>query len=193
MIVIDGQPDSQPVRDAVSRLRAAIDSNPAFGPSLLTVNESGDLGVLTVQLNGDPAADDVVSAVRELRSDYIPDAFGGLSADVLVTGETAGNVDFFDMAEGYLPIVFAFVLGLSFILLTVVFRSLIVPIKAILMNLLSVGVAYGLVVLVFQHGYGAGILGFQQSDIVAAWIPLFLFSVLFGLSMDYHGPDSPPR
>ena len=148
------------------------------------MNESGDLGVLTVQLNGDPAADDVVSAVRELRSDYIPDAFGGLSADALVTGETAGNVDFFDMAEGYLPIVFAFVLGLSFILLTVVFRSLIVPIKAILMNLLSVGVAYGLVVLVFQHGYGAGILGFQQSDIVAAWIPLFLSSVLFGLSMD---------
>ena len=186
VIVIDGQPGSQPVQDAISGLRAAIDSNPAFGPSQLAVNESGDLGVLTVQLNGEPAADDVVSAVKELRSDYIPDAFGGLSAEALVTGETAGNVDFFEMADAYLPVVFAFVLGLSFILLTVVFRSLIVPIKAILMNLLSVGVAYGLMVLMFQHGYGAGILGFQQSDVVAAWIPLFLFSVLFGLSMDYH-------
>ena len=88
--------------------------------------------------------------------------------------------------DTYTPIVFGVVLGLSFILLTVAFRSIVVPLKALIMNLLSVGAAYGLIVLVFQKGVGADLLGFQQSEIIDAWIPLFLFSVLFGLSMDYH-------
>jgi RND superfamily putative drug exporter len=78
------------------------------------------------------------------------------------------------------------VLGLSFVLLTIVFRSIVVPIKAIIMNLLSVGAAYGLVVLVFQKGFGADLLGFRQVEAIEAWLPLFLFSILFGLSMDYH-------
>ena len=90
------------------------------------------------------------------------------------------------MTDDYTPIVFTFVLGLSFVLLTLVFRSLVVPAKAIVVNLLSVGAAYGLMVVVFQEGIGASILGFQQVDIVEAWIPIFLFCVLFGLSMDYH-------
>ena len=81
---------------------------------------------------------------------------------------------------------FVFVLGLSFILLTVAFRSLVVPAKAIVLNLLSVGAAYGLIVLVFQKGVGNEIFGFEQVDAIEAWLPLFLFSVLFGLSMDYH-------
>ena len=85
-----------------------------------------------------------------------------------------------------MPIVFAFVLGLSFILLMIAFRSIVVPIKAILMNLLSVGAAYGLLVLVFQKGIGNELFGFQQVDAIEAWLPLFLFAVLFGLSMDYH-------
>jgi RND superfamily putative drug exporter len=81
--------------------------------------------------------------------------------------------------------VFAFVLGLSLVLLTVAFRSVVIALTAIALNLLSVGAAYGLLVLVFQHGIGAGFLGFQTVDVVEAWVPLFLFSVLFGLSMDY--------
>ena len=108
-------------------------------------------------------------------------------------GETAFNVDFFDQADTYTPIVFAFVLGLSFLLLTVVFRSIVLPVKAILMNLLSVGAAYGMVVMFFQQGRRAGFvkdiasaLNFLQVESIEAWIPLFLFSVLFGLSMDYH-------
>jgi RND superfamily putative drug exporter len=121
-----------------------------------------------------------------LRSDYIPQAFSGVEADVLVTGQTAGHIDYFDLTDDYIPIVFAFVLGLSFVLLTLVFRSLVVPVKAIIMNLLSVGAAYGLMVLVFQKGVGAGIFGFQKVDVIEAWIPLFLFCILFGLSMDYH-------
>jgi RND superfamily putative drug exporter len=103
-----------------------------------------------------------------------------------VTGMAAGTVDYVGIIDGRMPLIFAFVLGLSFLLLMVVFRSIVVPIKAIVMNLLSVGAAYGLLVAVFQNGFGAELLGFQQTDVIEAWIPLFLFAVLFGLSMDYH-------
>jgi RND superfamily putative drug exporter len=95
-------------------------------------------------------------------------------------------VDLTDITETYMPIVIAFILGLSFLLLTVAFRSIVVPVKAILMNLLSVGAAYGLLVLVFQKGVGAELFGFQQVDVIQTGLPLFLFAVLFGLSMDYH-------
>jgi RND superfamily putative drug exporter len=115
----------------------------------------------------------------------VPAAFAGVDARVLVTGLTAENVDYFDVMRFWLPIVIAFVLGLSFVLLTIAFRSVVVSATAIVVNLLSVGAAYGLVVAVFQHGWGAGFLGFQQVDTIEAWVPLFLFAVLFGLSMDY--------
>ena len=107
-------------------------------------------------------------------------------AEALVGGLSATSADFQDIVDTYTPIVFAFVLGLSFILLMVVFRSLVIPVKAIIMNLLSVGAAYGLLVVVFQKGLGADLFGFQQTDAIDLWIPLFLFSILFGLSMDYH-------
>jgi len=104
---------------------------------------------------------------------------------VLVTGTTAENVDYFDVMGRWLPLVLVFVLGLSFVLLTVAFRSVVIAGTTIALNLLSVGACYGLLVLVFQEGVGAGLLGFQQVDVVEAWVPLFLFAVLFGLSMDY--------
>ncbi len=104
---------------------------------------------------------------------------------MLVGGTTAENADYFDIVGSWLPVVFAFVLGLSFILLTVAFRSIVIPAIAIALNLLAVGAAYGLLVLVFQKGVGNDLFGFQQIDTVEAWVPLFLFSVLFGLSMDY--------
>lgn len=186
-IVIDGQIDSQPVQSGIESLKALLDSDAAFdGPSSLEVNDSGDLALLSIPVSGAPAGEEAIQAVRRLRNQYIPQAFSGVQADVLVTGETAFDIDFFDLTDDYMPIVFAFVLGLSFILLTVVFRSLVVPVKAIIMNLLSVGAAYGLLVLVTQKGVGADFFGFQQSDTIDAWIPLFLFTVLFGLSMDYH-------
>jgi uncharacterized membrane protein YdfJ with MMPL/SSD domain len=102
-----------------------------------------------------------------------------------VGGDTADNVDFVDAMNRWLPIVFVYVLGLSFVLLTIVFRSIVVAATSIVLNLLSVGAAYGLVILVFRHGVGNGLLGFQRVDAIEAWVPLFLFSVLFGLSMDY--------
>ena len=105
---------------------------------------------------------------------------------MLVAGDTAESIDESDTMDTWLPIVLAFVLGLSFVLLTVAFRSLVVAVKAIAVNLLSVGAAYGLLVLVFQEGVGNELLGFPQVDTIEAWVPLFLFAVLFGLSMDYH-------
>ena len=103
-----------------------------------------------------------------------------------MTGVTAGSKDFIDVMTSRAPIVFAFVLGLAFILLLVTFRSIVVPIKAIVLNLLSVGAAYGILVLVFQDGHGEKLLDFQSVGGIAPWIPLFLFVILFGLSMDYH-------
>ena len=185
-VVIDGQTNSQPVQEGIDKLQATIATDSSFGPPRLTVAESSNLAVLSIPVNGAPSSDTAVSAVRRLRATYIPDAFAGVPAEVLVGGATAFNIDFFDLTDRYLPIVIALVLGLSFLLLTLVFRSLVVPIKAILMNLLSVGVAYGLLVIVFQYGIGNELLGFQQAETISAWIPLFLFAILFGLSMDYH-------
>jgi putative drug exporter of the RND superfamily len=104
---------------------------------------------------------------------------------VLVTGDSAMELDFHETVEAWAPVVFAFVLGLSLVLLTIAFRSIVVPVKAVLLNLLSVGAAYGLLVLVFQEGVGNELLGVARAENVAAWVPLFLFAVLFGLSMDY--------
>jgi RND superfamily putative drug exporter len=185
-IVIDGDIELEPVQAGVQRLEATLETDPRFGPSRLVTSPDGDLSLLSVPPTVDPMGDEALDAVRQLRSDYIPQAFSGVEADVLVTGESAWHVDFFAEIERYMPLALAVVLGLTFILLTLVFRSLVIPAKAILMNLLSVGAAYGMLVLVFQEGYGADLLGFQRVDKVEAWLPLFLFSILFGLSMDYH-------
>ncbi|MDQ4131898.1 MAG: MMPL family transporter [Actinomycetota bacterium] len=186
-VVVDGRADDPQVQVGVERLRASLSGDGFFGPSQVQVNEAGDLTLVTAAMKGDPSSDTAVEAVSRVRDDYVPAAFpDGGGVEALVGGDTAFNKDFFDLTSRYMPIVFAFVLGLSFVLLTVAFRSIVVPIKAIILNLLSVGAAYGLLVLVSQKGVGAGILGFQQVDTIEAWLPLFLFSVLFGLSMDYH-------
>jgi RND superfamily putative drug exporter len=142
--------------------------------------------VVEAQVVGDSRDEAAVEAIERLRSEVVPAALDGSGARGLVTGETAEIVDYRELMSDWLPLVFAFVLGLSFVLLTVAFRSLVVPAKAILLNLLSVGAAYGLIVLVFQEGVGNELFGFERVDAIEAWLPLFLFSVLFGLSMDYH-------
>ena len=121
-----------------------------------------------------------------LREDYVPAAFDGVDVPVYVTGATAFDLDYTRLIDRWLPIVITFVLGLSFLLLLLVFRSIVLPLKAVVLNLLSVGAAYGVLVLVFQEGVGADLLGLQQIDRVEPWVPVFLFSVLFALSMDYH-------
>jgi RND superfamily putative drug exporter len=126
-------------------------------------------------------------ALDALRDKLVPATLGtvaGVRADV--GGITAETRDFNNSLKSHLPYVFAFVLGAAFLLLLVTFRSLVIPIKAILLNLLSVGAAYGLLKLIFQDGHGESLLGFESDGAITAWLPLFLFVVLFGLSMDYH-------
>ncbi len=186
-VVVDAADVSSPeVAMAIAELVALIADDEVFDGVSVSANEAGDLALVAALLTIDPRSPDAHEAVRRLRSDYIPEAFGGTEAKVLVTGPTAEEVDLLDVITLYTPIVFSVVLGLSFILLLLVFRSIVVPVKAIIMNLLSVGAAYGLMVLVFQHGIGNELLGFQQTGTIEAWLPLFLFAVMFGLSMDYH-------
>ncbi|MAH39720.1 MAG: MMPL domain-containing protein [Dehalococcoidales bacterium] len=185
-VAIDGKTDSESLQAAIKRLESSIASDPFFMAADLQTHQDADLSVLYTKLTSDPLSKDATDAIRRLRTDYIPLAFDGESVRVLVGGETATMVDFDETTNEYTPIVFTFVLGLSFILLTIAFRSIVVPIMSIIMNLLSVGAAYGLLVLVFQKGVGAELLGFQRTEEIITWLPLFLFAILFGLSMDYH-------
>jgi RND superfamily putative drug exporter len=117
----------------------------------------------------------------------IPSTIGAVpGVTAPVTGETAGTHDFNNQMKSHAPLVFGFVLALCFLLLLVTFRSIVIPIKAVLLNLLSAGAAYGLLVLVFQHRWAEGLLGFHSNGAIASWLPLFMFVILFGLSMDYH-------
>jgi RND superfamily putative drug exporter len=186
IVVIDGQSDDAAVRTAISRLEDAVAADPAFATSMLETHPEANLAILRIHLAGDALNGQSLEAVTRLRENIIPHVFDSAPAEVLVTGKTAQLVDLNDVTNTYMPIVIAFILGLSFLLLTVAFRSIVVPLKAILLNLLSVGAAYGLLVLVFQKGVGAELFGFQQVEVIQTGLPLFLFAVLFGLSMDYH-------
>ena len=184
-VVIDGPASSPQVQAAEQRLRATLAADRAFGPVQAQTDRAGDLTLLQVPIAGSSTSDLALGKVRELRDTYIPRAFAGSPAKVYVTGDTAFNVDYIDIVNAYFPWVITMVLALSFILLMLAFRSVVVPATAIVMNLLSVGAAYGLMTLVFQHGVGASFFGFQQVAVIEQGVPLFLFSVLFGLSMDY--------
>jgi RND superfamily putative drug exporter len=143
--------------------------------------------VVTLPLAG--AGTDRVStrALEKLRDDVIPATAGKVpNVRTDVTGAAAQNKDFNDLMKSRAPLVFAFVLSMAFLLLLVTFRSIVIPLKAIVLNLLSVGAAYGVLVLVFQHHWAESLLGFKSTGGITSWLPLFLFVILFGLSMDYH-------
>ena len=156
----------------------------AVGGPDIRVNDQSTVAAVSLPLAGDGQNHRSRSALSTLRDDLIPSAFGGTAAKVDVSGDTASNVDWQNSLKEHLPLVFGFVLTLAFLLLLVTFRSIVVPITSIALNMLSVAAAYGLLVLVFQHGFAQGLLG-VHSDGVTSWLPLFLFVVLFGLSMDY--------
>jgi RND superfamily putative drug exporter len=185
VIVVDGAITTPEARQAFLRLRSELGRDHRFGPLRPAPHPAKRLAVITVAVAGDPNSSSALNAVRDLRASYLPTALRGSGLHAYVDGASAQNLDYFAITNRYLPIVFALVLGLSFVLLTLAFRSIVVPASSIVMNLLSVGAAYGLLVLVTQQGEGAHLFGFQQVPVVEAWIPLFLFSVLFGLSMDY--------
>jgi putative drug exporter of the RND superfamily len=191
-IVVDGTVTPE-IEAGMTDLVATLAADSAFGPPMGGLQEVGGIVFLSVPLQGDPSSRVSTDAVTRLRAEYVPASFPGIDTPILVGGMTAFVVDFFEDVDTYTPIVFVFVLGLSFLLLTVVFRSVVLPIKAILLNLLSVGAAYGMVVLFFQPSASPGWiqsiaewLGFIQSESIEIWLPLFLFAILFGLSMDYH-------
>lgn len=185
-VVIDGDSSDPTIVSAAQRLRDLVADDDAFGASEVSTAPGGDLTLVEIALTGDPASSNASAAIERLRDDYVPTAFEAADAPVYVTGVTAFDVDYTALIDRWLPIVIGFVLTLSFLLLLLVFRSIVLPLKAVVLNLLSVGAAYGLMVLVFQEGIGANLLGLQQIDRVEPWVPVFLFSVLFALSMDYH-------
>jgi RND superfamily putative drug exporter len=157
-------------------------------PIRVTVNKAKTVARVDFPLAGEGQDATAVRALATLRTEVIPPVLATLPVETeqAVTGATAANVDFNKTMKSRAPIVFAFVLGFAFLLLLVTFRSIVIPIKAIILNLLSVGAAYGVLVWIFQYGHLQGLLGFHSSGAVVTWLPLFLFTVLFGLSMDYH-------
>jgi uncharacterized membrane protein YdfJ with MMPL/SSD domain len=157
-------------------------------PIDISLNPSHTIERITLPIaSTDSRSPTAYAALRQMRKQIIPATIGTVpGVEVAVGGETAGNRDFNDLMRTHLPLVFFFVLGLAFLLLLMTFRSIVIPIKAIVLNLLSVGAAYGILVLVFQNTWAEGILSFRSNGGVASWLPLFLFVLLFGLSMDYH-------
>ncbi len=148
------------------------------------VNEAGTAAAWFVIPTTAPQDEATTNLVNRLRDDVVPAATAGTGLDVAVTGNVAINVDFSDYLGGRMPWFFAVVLGLSFLLLMVVFRSLLVPLKAVIMNLLSIAAAYGVVVAIFQWGWGGSLLGIEPAPI-EPFVPMMMFAIVFGLSMDY--------
>jgi uncharacterized membrane protein YdfJ with MMPL/SSD domain len=177
-----------PVRAAIEQLHdQALATGRLSEPSRVEISPDKTVAVVALSVNGSGTDAASERSLATLREQVVPATVGKLAgAEVAVTGVTAGSKDFIDAMTARAPLVFAFVLSLAFILLLVTFRSIVVPIKAIVLNLLSVGAAYGILVLVFQDGHGEKVLDFQSVGGIAPWIPLFLFVILFGLSMDYH-------
>jgi putative drug exporter of the RND superfamily len=185
-IVVQGEQTPQ-VTAGIQALQDKMAASGLFaGSASVTWDSTKTVALISVALKTETDSSASYDEIAQLRSTTLPQAFAGVDVKTYVTGQTALNADSTNMVSKLTPAVIAFVLGLTFILLLVVFRSLIVPINAIIMNLLSVGAAYGLLVLVFQKGFGHKLFGFQQTPAIPSWVPIFLFCILFGLSMDYH-------
>jgi uncharacterized membrane protein YdfJ with MMPL/SSD domain len=178
-------PDAERAIDELQR--QAIATGQLHKPVDIDINSDKTVATIGMAVNGTGTDAASERSLAVLRDQVVPATVGKLDgAEVAVTGFTAGSKDFNDVMKSHLPIVFAFVLTLAFILLLVTFRSIVVPLKAIVLNLLSVGAAYGILKLVFQDGRLEGLLDYQSVGGVTSWLPLFLFVILFGLSMDYH-------
>jgi uncharacterized membrane protein YdfJ with MMPL/SSD domain len=158
------------------------------GPLSVDVSPDKHVAMISIPMKGNGTDAQSVQALGALRGGIVDDTVAKAPGvdHAYVTGEAAGTKDFNDLLKSKAPIVFAFVLTLAFLLLLVTFRSIVIPIKAIVLNLLSVGAAYGLLTWIFQDGRFEKLLGYQSNGAIASWLPIFLFVILFGLSMDYH-------
>jgi uncharacterized membrane protein YdfJ with MMPL/SSD domain len=180
---------SPEIKEAIGQLSwRALSPNVMYEPILTDVNKAGTVAVVSIPVAGSGTDATSQNAVNVLRNEILPNTLGLVPAieDYGVTGQTAGSKDFNDQMGQRIPYVFGFVIILAFLLLMITFRSIVIPTVSIVLNLLSVGACYGVLVLVFQHGIGKGILNFSYTEGVAGFIPVFLFVILFGLSMDYH-------
>ncbi len=190
VIVIEAKDVTAPqVSQAIANFeQKALASGHVFKPFTLQVSPDHTVARLYAPIKGDGHNERAVASMQALRDSVVPQTLNSNAGitQATVAGEAAGVEDFNQVMRDRAPIVIGFVLLLSFLLLLVTFRSLVIPIKAILLNLLSVGAAYGILVAVFQHQWAEGILGFQGDGAIESWLPIFLFVVLFGLSMDYH-------
>jgi uncharacterized membrane protein YdfJ with MMPL/SSD domain len=187
-VVVQAQDVTSPqVQAGIAKLRdAAIATGRMYEPIDVSVNPARDLAVVSIPMRSEDSQAGLAS-LAALRDDVVPATIERVpGATANVSGDTAGSKDFNDTMKSHLPIVFGFVLTMAFLLLLVTFRSVVIPLKAIALNLLSVGAAYGVLTLVFQHGWGQSLLGFEPVGGITSWLPLFLFVILFGLSMDYH-------
>jgi RND superfamily putative drug exporter len=165
----------------------AIATGALSEPSSVEISPDKTVAIVSLAIRGKGTDAESNRSLAVLRDEVVPATVGRLAGtEVAVSGMTAWSKDFLDTMTSHLPVVFGFVLSLAFLLLLVTFRSIVVPIKAIVLNLLSVGAAYGVLTLVFQDGHGETALGFHSVGGVVPWLPLFLFVILFGLSMDYH-------
>jgi len=188
IVAIEANTDSPATRQAIAALRTrALASGQALKPIEVDVNASHDVARVTIPLVGNGVDDRSNAALKILRDDILPATIGTVpSATFAVTGNTAQSVDQNSLLKSKAPIVFAFVLIFAFGLLLVSFRSIVIALKAIILNLLSVAAAYGVLIAVFQYGWGESLFDFTSNGGIAYWLPIFLFVILFGLSMDYH-------
>jgi RND superfamily putative drug exporter len=176
-----------PVQRALATLKQkALASGQMTEPIQTDVNRAHTVETVSIPLKGDGTDAASQAALATLRHRLVPTLGNLPGVETAVTGQTAGTHDFNRQMKSHAPLVFGFVLLLCFLLLLLMFRSIVIPLKAVVLNLLSVGAAYGMLVLVFQHHWAEGILGFHSNGAIASWLPLFLFVILFGLSMDYH-------
>ncbi|CDR05806.1 MMPL family transporter [Streptomyces iranensis] len=180
--------DAAPVRDALARFRTeAVAKGASKGPVEVTVHREQNLAVVEVPLIGGSDEGKAEKSLDVLRNEVRPATLGAVDGvDAPIGGSTASSKDFNDKLGSAVAPVFAFVVVFAFLLMLMSFRSLTIAVTSIVLNLLSVGAAYGILTAVFQHGWGAGLVGAEGVGAIVSWLPLFLFVILFGLSMDYH-------
>jgi RND superfamily putative drug exporter len=187
LVVVSGTDVTSPrVTSQIASLkRQAIASGEMYNPVTVDVNPAHDVAAISIPMAGDGQDGASTHALSTLRERILPNTVGRM-ATANVAGDTATSVDFNQRLHDRAPYVFPFVLGLAFLLLMWSFRSIVIATTGVVLNLLSVGAAYGVLVAVFQWGWGKSLLGLTSTGAIAAWLPLFLFVILFGLSMDYH-------
>ena len=189
LIAVDADTSSEKISQSLTNLEKGISDYSGMNPPQLTIYDEVSYAEFLASIPGDPNGQDAVNSIKYLRNTLIPNAFEGVDPEeytIYVGGSTAEIVDSVESVNESFPYVIGLVLLLSLLLLLFAFRSVTIPIASIVMNLLSVGASYGLLVLVFQKGFMIDIFGFEQVDQIEFWLPLFMFTILFGLSMDYH-------